>query len=178
MRTLLPAARPLLGLAPALVALTIVGGPAAPPAAPAADALFGAPWMSLELPANPLDRTTKGAFVVVHTYYHQQAVSVTLEGRAERLDAAQTSFPMKVPLRFEATSRPGAYALRRTWPAEGRWLLVVTMSRVEHGPTMLIGVVDGEVRTVRVPSEEREGWTLPRPATDADYTAVRRVVGG
>jgi hypothetical protein len=185
MRPLLPAFRPLV-VAPGLVALTLLTGSAprvpaprpAPAAAPASGAMFGAPWMSVELPANPLDPTTKGAFLVVHTYYHREAVPVTLEGRAERLDGAQTSFPMKVQLTFERTSRPGVYAVRRTWQAEGRWLLSVTMSKMDRGPTLLVGVANGEVRTVRVPSEERGGWTLPRPATDADYSAVRQAIGG
>ena len=52
-------------------------------AVPAADALarFGPPWLSIELPANPLDPTTKGAYLVVRTYHHDKSIPMIVEGR-------------------------------------------------------------------------------------------------
>jgi hypothetical protein len=32
----------------------------------------GPPWISIELPANPLDPTTRGAFLLIHTFHHRR----------------------------------------------------------------------------------------------------------
>ena len=37
-------------------------------------ALIGPPWISIEYPANPLDPSTRGGYLLVHTFHHQQAV--------------------------------------------------------------------------------------------------------
>ena len=63
---------------PALTAL----GSLALLAATAGPALAGPPWISVELPANPLDPTTRDAFLVVHTYHHAQVMLAPVTGRA------------------------------------------------------------------------------------------------
>ena len=45
-----------------LTALLVAGLPAA--------AVAGPPWVSIELPANPWDETTRGAFLLVHAFHH------------------------------------------------------------------------------------------------------------
>ncbi|HEX6058177.1 MAG TPA: hypothetical protein VFZ11_04085, partial [Gemmatimonadaceae bacterium] len=51
----------------------------------AAPATAGPPWISIEYPANPLDRTTKGAYLLVHAFHHGTPVGLPVRGTAEGL---------------------------------------------------------------------------------------------
>jgi hypothetical protein len=139
-------------------------------AAVATPALAGPPWLSIELPANPLDPTTKGAFLVVRTYHHDKTVDFQLEARAEGfVNGKRTT----IPLTLERTSREGAYALKQTWPTAGDWVLVITGMPGEGSVTALVSVSDGNVRNVRVPSKvvENGRWTVPTQVTQSDVEA-------
>ena len=119
----------------------------------------GPPFISVELPANPLDRTTRGAYLLVHGFHHEVATAQRLVGTAEGIvDGARSS----VPIVFEATSRTGVFAVRRTWGTKGTWLLVLRAGPDEWPATALVGIgADGAVRSVRVPMERRDGWDVP-----------------
>lgn len=55
-------------------------------AAPSSSArLAGPPWISIEYPANPLDPSTRGDYLLVHAFHHQLAVSAPVRGTAEGL---------------------------------------------------------------------------------------------
>jgi hypothetical protein len=131
----------------------------------------GPPWVSVELPANPMDPTTKGAYLLVHTFHHQIVLQQALEGRAEGLVNGKRQ---TVTLAFNSTSREFVQALRRNWPTEGAWVLVITAGGHDgSGVTALVGIgVDGQVRSVNVPTEVRNGYTVPRQVTDADVDAL------
>ncbi|MEO8226126.1 MAG: hypothetical protein ABI637_01790 [Gemmatimonadota bacterium] len=130
-------------------------------------AFAGPPWISIELPANPLDATTRDAFLIVHTYHHATVVNFALTGRAiGMVDGKRQS----IDLAFTRTSIAGAYALRRNWPTQGTWVLAINTG-VEGGPTALVGIgADGEVRSVKVPRQAGQAWG--RPATDRDIDAA------
>src|SRR5437868_1676283 len=49
----------------------------------AAPALAGPPWISIELPVNPYDESTRGAFLLVHEFHHGTPVSYIVTGTAE-----------------------------------------------------------------------------------------------
>lgn len=86
-------------------------------------ASVGPPWMSLEFPANPLDPTTRGAALVVHTFHHGTPIFFDIRGTAEGLvDGERRS----IELEFDQTSRTGVYAVKQQWPAEGSWVLAIT----------------------------------------------------
>jgi hypothetical protein len=86
-------------------------------------ASVGPPWISLEMPANPMDPTTRGAALVVHVFHHQHAAGYRVSGTAEGLvDGERRS----IELEFRETSRPGVYALDQKWPAEGHWVLAIS----------------------------------------------------
>jgi len=142
-------------------------------AAPSAHARAGGPpWLSIELPANPLDPTTKGAFLVVRTYHHDRSVPFPVEGRAEGVVNGERR---SLPLTFERTGTEGVLALRKTWPSEGAWVLVITGMKGEGSVTALVSIADdGEVRHVRVPSRSVEGgrWIVPTQVTQADVDAA------
>jgi len=124
----------------------------------------GPPWISIELPANPYDQTMRGAFLLVHAFHHGKSMGYIVTGTAEGIvNGARQS----VTLEFTETSRDGVHALKRTWPTEGTWTLVI---KANQGPDDLATAVvelgpDGEVAAVRVPTMQRAGWTVPAPVS-------------
>ena len=115
------------------------------------------PWLSIESPVNPFDASARGAELLVHaTFREGQAQLADLTGTAEGLvNGARRS----VPLRFETTSRPSVFALRRQWPAEGTWVLRIALKST----TAIVSIDrDGSVGAVRVPTEVTNGDRLPR----------------
>lgn len=94
----------------------------------------GAPWISLEVPANPMDPATRGAALVVHTYYHEQAARFPLRGTAHGIVKGKRT---TVPLSFEKTDRSGVYAVRQQWKSEGSWILAINLA-TEGGPGLLV----------------------------------------
>lgn len=142
-------------------------------AAAAAPAFAGPPWISIELPANPLDPATRDAFLVVHTYHHAQVMLSPVTGRAIGMVDGQRR---TIELSFSRTSIGGAYALRRTWPAKGAWVLAINTGGDEGGVTALVGIgADGEVRSVKVPRRSAsQPWG--RPVTDQDINATLEAV--
>jgi len=133
-------------------------------------AYAGPPWVSIELPANPMDPTTRGAYLLVHTFHHQIVLRQMLEGRAEGMVNGRRQ---TVALSFDDTSREFVRALRRNWPTEGSWVLVITAGGHDGGVTALVGIgTDGQVRSVSVPTEVRNGYTVPKQVTDADVDAL------
>ncbi len=117
-----------LAAAPLGVALFLApGSPALGPAAThaelgAPDADLGAPWISIEIPANPMDRAHPEAVAAVHTFYHERPADFRPTGSAEGVVKGERR---SVPLEFERTARAGVWAVSRTWPAEGDWTLVI-----------------------------------------------------
>lgn len=129
----------------------------------------GPPWISVELPANPLDRTTRGAFLLVHSFHHETQVRDALSGRAEGLVNGKRQ---TITLTFDNTSRDGVRALRKSWPDGGVWVLVLTTG--DHGSaTALVGIgADGTVRSINVPTVTRDGHIIPAPVSAADVDAL------
>ena len=130
---------------------------------------FGPPWISIESPPNPHDRATRGAFLVVRTYHHGDLVGQGVRGTAEGIVGGQRR---SVALRFDDTSQPGVYALKRQWPTEGRWALVVTTGTVGDGASALVSIADDRVASVVVPTREQDGWNIPRAVTRAEIDAA------
>ena len=130
---------------------------------------FGPPWISIESPPNPHDRTTRDAFLVVRTYHHGDLVGQGVRGTAEGIVGGQRR---SVTLRFDETSHPGVYALKRQWPTEGRWALVVTTGTTGDGASALVTVADDRVASVVVPTRQQDGWNSPRAVTRAEIDAA------
>ena len=94
----------------------------------------GAPWISMEIPANPLDPTTRGAAFLVHAYYHENPARFPATGSAEGLVEGKRQ---SIRLEFTATSRPGVYAVKQQWPTSGSWVLVISLNAGET-PSLLV----------------------------------------
>ena len=113
----------LLALVTAVVSLVAWSRPAPP---------VGPPWLSLELPANPLDRETRGSAMAVRVFHHDRSAEGTMRGMAEGIvDGKRRS----IPLEFNATSEHGRYAIPQVWPATGEWVLTINAS---SGATLLV----------------------------------------
>ena len=104
------------------------------PLARADSGSVGAPWISMEIPANPLDPTTRGAAFLVHAYHHENPARFPATGSAEGLVEGKRQ---SIPLEFTATSRPGVYAVKQQWPASGSWILAISLNAGET-PSLLV----------------------------------------
>lgn len=148
---------------PALLALTLAAAPLH----------AGPPWISIELPANPLNATTRGMFLLVRSYHHGDAMQMPVTGTATGLVKGKRQ---TVTLTFERTNMPGVYALRKSWPSEGAWVLAMNVGGRE-GPTALVGVgTDGRVHSVDVPTQTEGRNTWGREVTEKDIDDALREV--
>jgi hypothetical protein len=152
--------------------LAVIGVLAASSFALAAAApTFGPPWISIETPPNPFDASTRGAFLVVHTYHHGEVVASGVTGSAEGIVSGARR---TIPLVFDTTTRRGSYALRNQWPSEGTWMLVINTGGRAQGVTALVDISSqGDVAGVRVPTRRSsDGWDLPQQVTARDIDAA------
>jgi hypothetical protein len=126
---------------------------------------LGSPWISIELPANPLNARTRDAYLLVHTYYHSTIARMPLTGTATGIMDGKRQV---LPLRFEETGLVGVMAVKQTWPAQGTWVLAINGGG-DNGPTALVGIGDGgKVRSVDVPTQTRGSDTWGRKVTERD----------
>lgn len=137
----------------------------------AASAVAGPPWLSIELPANPYDRLTRGAIALVRTYHHGGPIQLQVQGTAEGLvDGERVS----LPLELVPAGATGLYALRVQLPERGAWVLVVRGGAEEGGVTAIVDVgPDGTVRAVDVPTRG-ENPPIPRDVTGQEIDARLR----
>ena len=156
--------RILVGVAAAASSLSLVA------AAPS----FGPPWISIETPPNPYDPTSRGAFLVVHTFHHGDVVASGVTGTAEGLASGSRR---SIPLTFDTTSHRGSYALRKQWPNDGTWMLVINTGGHAQGVTALVDIgAEGNVAGVRVPTRRsNDGWDLPLQVTARDIDSALEV---
>ena len=151
----------------------------APPAsvvAAVSPRVAGPPWISIEYPANPFDQSTRGAHLLVHAFYHGTPVNYPVSGTAEGIVAGQRR---TITLRFETTSRTGVYALRKQWPSEGAWTLVISVTqsdREEGGVAQALVELSptGAVTGVQVPTRQYAEGAFPRRLTSEEIERAVR----
>lgn len=128
----------------------------------------GPPWISIEVPANPLDPTSRGALLLVHAFHHGTPMAFPVSGTAEGVvDGRRRT----VKLEFTPTSRTGVYALRYDPPREGSWILVIRVTQGTATATALVRIADGAVASVKVPTVDRGG---PAQVSERDVESVLR----
>jgi len=132
--------------------------------------LAGPPWISIEYPVNPHDRSMQGAMLLVHVFHHATPMNYPVTGTAEGIVNGERKTSK---LRFTDTARTGVYGLSRQWGEEGVWTLVIRMTRGgEDGATAVVELgPSGEVASVRVPTRRDGSWTVP---TDVSMSDVDR----
>lgn len=126
-------------LAP-LAGVALLGAADRPGAVPAeTGAVLGAPWLSLEAPANPMDPEVAGAAFVVRAYNHERPLGAALVGRAEGIvDGERRSLELKI----RETKRPGTFVVPAEWPAEGEWVVRIGFAG-ESPATLLVELGSG-----------------------------------
>jgi len=139
-------------------------------------AFAGPPWISIELPANPWEPTTRGAFLVVHAYHHGIPMAAPISGTAEGIVNGQRR---SITLDFDKTDRSGVFALRNQWGNAGRWVLVISVSQGSHADGDIAQAVveiseQGQVTGVSVPTSAQHEGRFPRKATRAEIEAALR----
>ena len=139
----------------------------------------GPPWISIEYPGNPYDQESRDAYLYVHTFHHGTPVANPVSGTAEGLVAGARR---TVSLEFRTTSRPGVFALRKQWPADGLWTLVIGATQGEGESNTATAIVelgaDGRVASVVVPTRRMNNYTVPAPVSMADVDKALRVRAG
>jgi hypothetical protein len=136
----------------------------------AASPSFGPPCISIETPPNPFDATSRGAFLIVHTFHHGNVVASGVTGTAEGIVGGSRR---SVALAFDTTSHRGSYALRKQWPDEGTWMLVINTGGHAQGVTALVDIgPEGTASNVRVPTKRNGDWDLPQQVTRRDIDAA------
>lgn len=137
-------------------------------------ARVGPPWISIEYPPSPYDRTTRDAYLLVHAFHHGTPAGLPVTGTAEGLvDGRRRS----VRLDFAPTARTGVYALRKQWPSDGAWALVISVAqgRGDVSATALVQIAEnGQVGSITVPTTRQDGWNIPRGVTAAEVEAALR----
>ena len=138
-----------------------------------APAPVGPPWISIEYPVNPYDATTRDAFLVVHAFHHGSPMAFPVSGTAEGLVNGQRR---SINLEFTKASRTGEFALRKQWPDQGTWTLVIgVMQGPEDRVTAIVDLgADGQVAKVSVPTRRENGWVIPAKVAMADIDAGLR----
>ena len=127
----------------------------------------GPPWISIEYPANPLDPTTRDAFLLVHAFHHRMPMESIVSGTAEGLVGNERK---SIALRFDSTGRTGVYALRKQWSDDGVWSLVISVGQHDATPAQALVELgpDGGISSVRVPTTRQREWTVPRRITSQE----------
>jgi hypothetical protein len=142
--------------------------------APPPSAWFGPPWISIEYPPSPYDATTRDAYLLVHAFHHGTPANFPISGTAEGLVKGERK---SIQLSFRQTTRDGTYALKKQWPADGIWTLLITVSQ-GGDDDVACAIVEigtgGQVAAVSVPTEDRGSWRVPRKVTVADLEAGLR----
>jgi hypothetical protein len=139
--------------------------------------MAGPPWISIEYPVNPYDAATRDAFLVVHAFHHGSPTAFPVSGTAEGLVNGQRR---SINLEFTKASRTGEFALRRQWPDQGTWTLVIGVAQApEDRVTAIVDLgSDGQVARVNVPTRREGGWVVPAKVAMADVEAGLRARAG
>lgn len=167
--------RRLHGVAVALASLAaaLALTPVSSRAASFANAVFKwPPWLSVEYPVNPYDRANHDALMLVHAAMRESVPTPRdLVGSAEGIVNGQRQ---SVALRFDPTSQPGVFAVRRQWPAQGAWVLKITLAK---STTALVSLDrSGEVASVNIPMNAGSGDRFPREVAAHDIDSTLAVI--
>lgn len=97
-----------------------------------------------------------GQSLVVRTFRCGTPSSLALRGTAEGRVAGERR---SLELAIAAGAEPGVFRIARQWPAEGRWVLVLTVTG-ERGVSTLVSIEPGA--TLKI-AEQTLSYEKPRP---------------
>ena len=123
---------------------------------------------SLTVEAASSGVAASGAFLVLHALHGCHPGTLAVSGEAEGLIAGA-----RRSIRLELSPAPAAgdFLVRRQWPADGVWVLRLTVTEGGGHATVLVGIgPSGTISSVRQPP--RTGTA--RDPSDADIAAILR----
>ena len=135
-------------------------------------AAAGPPWIAIEYPANPFDRTSRDAFLTVRTYHHGDLMAKTVTGTAEGVVNGKRQTML---LDIRPGSQAGMYVVRWQRPAAGKWVLVINGAAggVTHATAVVEISPTGGVAGVTVPTRSiGNGWISPRAVAAAEIDGL------
>ena len=141
-------------------------------------AFAGPPWISIELPANPYNSSTKDAFCLVRVYHHGDPAYYPVSGTAEGLVNGQRR---SIKLTLIDAGMPGVYAVKYEPEATGTWALVFRVGDSDdHGTaTMLVALGrDGQILSARVPMRQEGRYQIPDRVTSEVVDRLLREQAG
>ncbi len=125
------------------------------------------PWLSIESPVNPWDPASRDVAFYVHAMLREGVPSVSdVTGTAYGLVSGARR---TIPLQFAATGRPGVFSVRRSWPAEGSWVLRVSLLTTT---ALLTLDREGNVASARIPTERTPGGVVPREVAQREVDST------
>jgi len=131
-------------------------------------AFAGPPWISIEIPANPYNSATRGAFCLVRVYHHGDVAYYPVSGSAEGLVGTDRR---SVKLDFKDTGMPGVYAVNYQPAKDGTWLLLLRVGAdQEHGSATVVLTLNrnGQIASARVPTHRKDAWEIPDQISPSD----------
>ena len=138
----------------------------------------GPPWISIELPGNPFDQNARDAFLIVHAFHHGEPVEYPVAGTAEGVVNGQRK---TIPLTFQKTQRPGAFAVKKQWTDGTVWVLAftVTQAKDDVAGALVTIAADGHASRVETLTKIREGGRpFPRAIAKGDIDAAIQAAMG
>ena len=121
--------------------------------------LGGGFWLELGSPSASSDPKARGAVVVARFIGCHEPENAVLKATAEGVVQGKRQTVVLTPV---ALSTPGVYAISRTWPAEGKWVL-----KLEGRYPAVSGVTSTLVK-VTGDSFERKGVVMMPGVADLD----------
>ena len=143
-------------------------------AAAATPLTAGPPWISVELPGNPFDQNARDAFLIVHAFHHGEPVEYPVSGVAEGVVNGQRK---TIPLTFQKTQRPGAFAVKKQWSDGTIWILAftVTQAKDDVASALVTIAADGHATRVETLTKIGEGGrAFPRAIARTDIDSALR----
>lgn len=138
----------------------------------------GPPWISIELPGNPFDQNARDAFLIVHAFHHGEPVEYPVAGTAEGIVNGQRK---TIPLTFQKTQRPGAFAVKKQWTDGNVWVLAftVTQEKDDVAGALVTIAADGHASRVETLTKLGEGGRqFPRAIAKRDIDAAMQAATG
>jgi hypothetical protein len=124
------------------------------------------PWLSIESPVNPWDAASHGVAFYVHTMLREGVPSLSdMSGTA---DGVVNGERRTMPLELASTSRPGVFSVRRTWPADGAWVLRISL----HSTTAIVSIDRNGAVSMRIPTESTHGGVVPRAVSQREVDST------
>ena len=124
------------------------------------------PWLSIESPVNPWDAASHGVAFYVHTMLREGVP--TLSDMSGTADGVVNGERRTMPLELASTSRPGVFSVRRAWPADGAWVLRISL----HSTTAIVSIDRNGAVSMRIPTESTPGGVVPRAVSQREVDST------